>query len=155
MMDNIIFTLEQLTKMSYESQNQTLRSFIQTDVEIKLQIIRQQMLVFHKLKSVYRDVENAVLTLASLIISIDRVLKELDLVNINAMKLKIKSNRTKSKRQKLFGLWAIIKTLKNDQNMSFRQIAKYCHKFHKFEISHSMIQQMWIEIEKIGEKNER
>ena len=74
-------------------------------------------------------------------------------MNLNAIKLRGKNHKSKIKREKLLGYWAIVRTLKLKQSMSFRQIAKYFQKYHKFEISHSMIQKIWNEIEKIGEKH--
>lgn len=145
--------VENITKQTYESQNQKLRFFARVDLPVKLQILQHQKQLFHKLKSVYGDVDNAVLTLSSLILAVNTVAKELDDVNINAMKLKGTNGKTKIKRQKIFDYWAIIQTLKNEHNMSFRQISKYFQKYHKFEISHSMIQKTWNEIEKTGEKN--
>lgn len=142
--------IENITKQTYQAQNQQLRLFARVDLAMKLHILQFQKPLFHKLKSAYGDVDNAVITLASLVLSIDAVAKELDLVKLNAIKLKAQPNRVKRKRQKLFDYWAIIKTLKTEQSMSFRQIAKYFQKYHKFEISHSMIQKIWNEIENIG-----
>ena len=144
--------IENITKQTYELQNQHLRLFARVDLAMKLHILQFQKPLFHKLKSAYGDVDNAVITLASLVLSIDAVAKELDLIKLNAMKLKVQPNKMKLKRQKLIDYWAIIKTLRNEQNMSFRQIAKYFQKYHKFEISRSMIQKIWNEIENTGEK---
>ena len=144
--------IENITKQTYELQNQHLRLFARVDLAMKLHILQFQKPLFHKLKSAYGDVDNAVITLASLVLSIDAVAKELDLIKLNAMKLKVQPNKMKLKRQKLIDYWAIMKTLRNEQNMSFRQIAKYFQKYHKFEISHSMIQKIWNEIENTGEK---
>ena len=144
--------IENITKQTYELQNQHLRLFARVDLAMKLHILQFQKPLFYKLKSAYGDVDNAVITLASLVLSIDAVAKELDLIKLNAMKLKVQPNKMKLKRQKLIDYWAIIKTLRNEQNMSFRQIAKYFQKYHKFEISHSMIQKIWNEIENTGEK---
>lgn len=143
--------IEKITKQTYQTQNQKLRLFVRVDLAMKLHILQFQKPIFHKLKNAYVDVDNAILTLSSLILAIDNVSKELDLVKLNAIKLKTQPNRVKRKRQKLFDYWAIIKTLRNEQNMSFRHIAKYFQKYHKFEISHSMIQRIWNEIENIGE----
>ena len=38
------------------------------------------------------------------------------------------------------------------EGKSFRQIAKYFQKYHKFEISHSMIQKTWHELEHTKEE---
>lgn len=146
--------IENITKSNLDIQNQRLRLFAKVNITTKLKILQYQKQLFHQLKSVHNDVDNAVVTLSSLIIAIDRVVKELDIVNLNAMKLKVQPNKVKQKRQKLLDLWAIVRTLKNEQNMSFRLIAKYFQKYNKFEISHSMIQQMWEKIEKIGEKSD-
>lgn len=145
--------VENITKQTYESQNQQLRLFTRVDLPMKLQILQLQKPIFHKLKSTYTDVDNAILTLASLILAIDSIVKEIDKVNFNAIKIRGKNHKAKIKREKVLSYWAIIKTLKLEQKMSFRQIAKYFQKYHKFEISHSMIQKTWNELEKIGEKN--
>ena len=146
--------IENITKQTYELQNQHLRLFARVDLAMKLHILQFQKPLFHKLKSAYGDVDNAVITLASLVLSIDAVAKELDLIKLNAMKLKVQPNKMKLKRQKLIDYWAIIKTLRNEQNMSFRQIAKYFQKYHKFEISHSMIQKTWHELEHTKEEKD-
>lgn len=147
-MDNIILKLEQLTKMSYEAQNQILRSFIRTDVEIKLQIIQHQKQLFHKIKNIQSNTDNSILTLASLILAIDFVVGKVDDVNLNAIKLRGNNNKAKIKRQKVLGYWAIIRTLKLEQNMSFREIATYFVKYHKFDISYSTIYELWNQLEK-------
>jgi hypothetical protein len=85
--------------------------------------------------------------LASLILAIDSVAKELNLVNRNAMKLRGKNHKTKVKREKLLGYWAIVRTLKLEQSMSFRDISSYFKKYHKFEVSYSTIRELWIELE--------
>lgn len=147
-MHSIILKLEQLTKMSYEAQNQTLRSFIRTDVEIKLQIIQHQKQLFHKIKNIQSNTDNSILTLASLILAIDFVVGKVDDVNLNAIKLRGNNNKAKIKRQKVLGYWAIIRTLKLEQNMSFREIATYFVKYHKFDISYSTIYELWNQLEK-------
>jgi hypothetical protein len=146
--------VENITKQTYIVQNQKLRFFAKVDFTTKLKIIKHQKQLFHKLKGDYGDLDNDVLTFASLILAIDAVVKNIDVVNFNAIKLKGQNHKTKEKRQKVLGYWAIVRTLKIDQSMSFRQIAKYFQKYHKFEISHSMIQKIWNELENLrGEKN--
>ncbi|KFL35007.1 MULTISPECIES: hypothetical protein [unclassified Sulfurospirillum] len=146
--------IENITKQTYESQNQRLRLFARVDLKMKLHILQLQKQFFHKLKSAYGDVDNTVLTLSSLIVAIDSVIKKLDIANLNAIKIKGKSQKTKVKREKVLGYWAIVRILKLEQNMSFRQIAKYFYKYHKFEISHSMIQKTWNELEHTKEEKD-
>ena len=139
--------IEGITKLTQESQNQRLRLFAKVDITTKLKIITSQKQLFHKLKSAHSDLDNTILTLASLVLAIDSVTKELDDVNLNAIKLRGKNNKAKIKRQKMLGYWAIVRTLKLEQNMSFREIAKYFKKYHKFDVSYSTVFEMWNEIE--------
>lgn len=143
----MIRLLEKITKLNQESQNQNLRLFARVDLQTKLQIFQLQKQLFHKLKSAHSDVDNTILTLSSLIISIDVVAKELDEINLNAIKLRGKNNKAKIKRQKVLGYWAIVRTLKLEQNMSFRDIATYLSRYHKLDVSYSTIYELWNELE--------
>lgn len=140
-------SIETITKFSLEMQNQNLRLFARVDLQTKLQILQLQKQLFHKLKSAYSSLDNTILTLSSLILAIDAVAKELDDVNLNAIKLRGKNNKAKIKRQKVLGYWAIVRTLKLEQNMSFRDIATYFAKYHKLEVSYSTIYELWNELE--------
>ena len=138
---------ESITKINLESQNQNLRLFARVDLKTKLQILQLQKQLFHKLKSTHSDVDNTILTLSSLVLAIDAVAKELDDVNLNAIRMRGKNNKAKIKRQKVLGYWAIVRTLKLEQNMSFRDIATYFAKYHKLEVSYSTIYELWNELE--------
>lgn len=138
---------ESITKLNQESQNQRLRLFSKVDISTKLKILTSQKQLFHKLKSVHCDIDNTVLTLCSLILAIDIVAKELDTVNLNTIKLRAKNSKTKVKRQKVLGYWAIVRTLRLEQNMSFRDIATYFIKYHRLEVSYSTIYELWNELE--------
>ncbi len=140
-------SIETITKFSLEMQNQNLRLFARVDLQTKLQILQLQKQLFHKLKNTHGDVDNNILTLSSLILAVDSVVKELDDVNLNAIKLRGKNNKSKIKRQKVLGYWAIVRTLKLEQNMSFRDIATYFAKYHKLEVSYSTIYELWNELE--------
>jgi hypothetical protein len=153
-MQNKSKLLEELTKHSLESQNQKLRLLAKVDLDTKLKIFQYQKPLFHKLKSTHSDVDHTVLTLSSLILAVDAVVKELNSISLNAIKIRGKNNKCKAKRQKLLGYWAIVGTLKYEQNMSFRQIADYFNKYHKLEVSHSTIYVMWREIEQKPENKE-
>ncbi len=138
---------ETITKLNQESQNHKLRLFSKVDIETKLKIIVDQKLLFHKLKQNYSNVQNEVLTLSSLILAVDKVIKNLDTVNQNVIKLHLKNNRNKLKREKILDYWAIVRTLKLEQKMSFRSISIYFGKYHRLEISYSTIYSLWNELE--------
>ena len=148
MNDNTMINCEIITKMNQESQNQKLRLFAKVDITTKLKILTSQKQLFHKLKSSYGDIDNTVLTLCSLILAIDLIAKELDNVTLNAIKLRGKNSKAKVKRQKVLGYWAIVRTLKLEQNMSFRDIATYFAKYHKLDVSYSTIFELWNKLEK-------
>ena len=139
--------MERLTKMNQEAQNQKLRLFVRVELETKLKIFKEQKQLFHKLKSEHNDIDNTILTLSSFILAIHLVIKELDDVNFNAIKLRGKNNKAKIKRQKLLAYWAIIRVLRLEQNMSFRKISQYLLKYHRFEVSYSTIYGLWVELE--------
>ena len=139
---------ESITKMNQESQNQKLRFFAKVDITTKLKILTSQKQLFHKLKSSYGDIDNTVLTLCSLILAIDLIVKELDNVTLNAIKLRGKNCKIKIKRQKVLGYWAIVRTLRLEQNMSFRDISAYFAKYHKLNVSYSTVYELWNELEK-------
>lgn len=142
-----ILNCETITKLNQESQNQRLRLFAKVDISTKLKILDKQKELFHKLKSAHSNVENTILTLSSLILAIDAIEKKLDNVNLNAIKLRAKNNKAKVKRQKVLGYWSIVRTLKLEQNMSFRDISIYFGKYHKLEVSYSTIYELWNELE--------
>lgn len=146
--------MEKITKLNLESQNKILRLFVRIDLKTKLQILQLQKQMFHQLKSAYSDVDNSILTLSTLILAIDEVVKELEVVNFNAIKLRTKNRKSKIKRQKIIGYWAIVRTLKLEQNMSFRDIAAYFTKYHKIEVSYSTIYELWNELENNLNKKE-
>ena len=139
---------ESITKMNQESQNQKLRFFAKVDITTKLKILTSQKQLFHKLKSSYGDIDNTVLTLCSLILAIDLIVKELDNVTLNAIKLRGKNCKIKIKRQKVLGYWAIVRSLKLEQNMSFRNISAYFAKYHRLDVSYSTIFELWNKLEK-------
>ena len=70
--------------------------------------------------------------------------RELALINLD--KLKMRKRKSKTKRDKVLGLWAVIKTLRNE-NVSFRDISRYLKKNHSLTIGHSLIHAMWHELE--------
>ena len=137
-----------ITKLNRESQNSRLRMFARVDTEAKIEIMKSQKKLFHELKnSGFYNEENATLTLASLILSVDKIVNNLNGVQFNLLKFN-SQNQTKggNKREQILGYWAIIKELR-EQKMSFRKIAKYLKKYHKFEVSYSAIYALWAEIE--------
>lgn len=143
---------ERLTRMTKETQNQKLRLFAKVDITTKLKILYAQKQLFYKLNSIHGEVDNSVLTLCSLILAINDVEKSLSTINLNVLKFRSKNIKSNVKREKILALWSIVRSLKIEQKMSFRDISKYFLKYHRLNVSYSTIYEMWNEIENNNKK---
>lgn len=156
MQKEILRNCEIITKMNQETQNQMIRTFIKLDISVKVDIFKEQKIIFHKLKNTHFDVDNSILTYASFVLAIELIIKRTNHVNLKAMKLRSKNTKKQNqKREKLLSYWSIIKTLKLEQNYSFREISDYLLKYHRLEVSYSLIYQIWNEIETINLHEEK
>lgn len=142
-----MITCEQITKISESIQNKLIREFAKVDTATKLQVTYERPKIFHKLKNLHGNIDNKVIELSSFVLAIKKVLGNFDTVNFNAVKLNAKHAKASLKREKLLGYWAIVRTLKLEHKMSFRDIATYFAKYHKLEVSYSTIFSMWNELE--------
>ncbi len=136
-----------ITKMSYEEQNYQLRLFARMDLATKLQITEHQNPIFHKLRIKHQDIGKVILSFSAHILAIDSVLGQLDDVALNASKFNNKSIRAKSKREKIISYWAIVRSLKLEQKMSWRGVKQYLFKYHKLSVAHSTLFTLWNELE--------
>lgn len=139
--------VERLTQMPEDIQNQQLRFFARLNLEMRLKILSNQKQIFHKLKGSHPNTDNALLSLSSLLIAIKEETYSLDAIDLNVIKIRGKNNKRRMKRNILLGYWAIVKKLKNDENMSFREISLYLRKYHHQDIAYSTIYAVWQEIE--------
>lgn len=147
----ILRNCEIITKMNQETQNQMIRTFTKLDISVKVDIFKEQKVIFHKLKNIHFITDNSILTYASFVLAIKLIISKTDQVNLKAIKLRTKNAKKQNqKREKLLSYWSVIKTLKLEQNYSFREISDYLLKYHRFEVSYSLIYQTWNEIEIIN-----
>lgn len=139
--------VEKTTKMPIEQQNQLLRIFARVYIADKLMIIKQQKKIFFHLKNTYNyNVDNTILTYSAFILSINQYLND-NKNNIKISIFKAAKFRKSFKRDKIIEKWAVVKSLKNHEKLSFRQISQYLQKYHRLDISYSLIYRLWIEIE--------
>ena len=147
----ILRNCEIITKMNQETQNQMIRTFTKLDISVKVDIFKEQKVIFHKLKNIHFITDNSILTYASFVLAIKLIVSKTNEVNLKAIKLRTKNTKKQNqKREKLLSYWSVIKTLKNEQNYSFREISDYLLKYHRFEVSYSLVYQTWNEIEIIS-----
>lgn len=143
-----------LLKITDEEQKAILRSFVKMPLESRVKVMEESRAIFYPLKEENKDMALQVLSYASLILAIVKYKDTTDALKRHTVAIRSKSYRKQPKRDKLLGKWALIKSLKNDENLSFRQIAAYLQKYHKLSVVHSTIHDMWCELEmsKKGEK---
>lgn len=147
----ILRNCEIITKMNQETQNQMIRTYTKLDISVKVDVFKEQKVIFHKLKNIHFITDNSILTYASFVLAIEVVIKNTNQVNLKAIKLRTKNAKKQNqKREKLLSYWSVVKTLKLEQNYSFREISDYLLKYHRFEVSYSLIYQTWNEIEIIN-----
>ncbi len=147
-------TVARLLKKTDEEQKAILRSFVKMPLEARVKVMEESRAIFYPLKEEHKDMALHVLSYASLVLAIAKYQDSTDDIKKHIVSLRSRNVRTQPKREKLLGKWAIIKSLKNDENLSFRQIATYLYKYHKLSVVHSTIYDMWCELEvtKKGEK---
>lgn len=151
MQKEILKNCEIITKMNQETQNQMIRTFTKLDISVKVDIFKEQKVIFHKLKNIHFITDNSILTYASFVLAIKLIIKNTNQVNLKAIKLRARNAKKQNqKREKLLSYWSVVKTLKLEQNYSFRDISNYLFKYHRFEVSYSLIYQTWNEIEIIN-----
>lgn len=147
----ILKNCEIITKMNQETQNQMIRTYTKLDISVKVDVFKEQKVIFHKLKNIHFITDNSILTYASFVLAIEVVIKNTNQVNLKAIKLRTKNAKKQNqKREKLLSYWSVVKTLKLEQNYSFREISDYLLKYHRFEVSYSLVYQTWNEIEIIN-----
>lgn len=134
-------------------ENNQIRLFSKVDYEMKIKILKHQKSLFHKLKQQNKGRSNEELMLTSLVHAIKEMTLSLDDISLKSFTIRGKNIKSEIKKEKLLSYWAIVKTLRERENMSFRQISKYFLKYHKFEVSYSTIQKTWNKIERKENKN--
>jgi len=156
--------IEKILQMNEFGQSVNLRFFSRINIDMRVEIFEYHKKIFYRLKQVHKNKSHAVLSYCAFILSIQKFVNELekmdlkDYENLSLEDIKkisqkkanlflIKKSRKKTKRDKLIGYWAIVKSLKNDEKFSFRQISEYLKKYHKFEVGHTLIYTLWKEFE--------
>ena len=125
LVDKIIKNCEAITKMNQETQNQMIRTYTKLDISVKVDVFKEQKVIFHKLKNIHFITDNSILTYASFVLAVEVVIKNTNQVNLKAIKLRTKNAKKQNqKREKLLSYWSIVKTLKLEQNYSFREISE-------------------------------
>ncbi len=141
---NDIKKIESITKLNMKQHNRLLRFFSKSDLQTKVAIFKKQREVFFTLKNLHKTVDKPILSYSSLVISIYAERKN---INSNAKIFKIRKFRRSLKREKIIEKWAVVKSLKINEKLSFRQISMYLRKYYRLNVSYSLIYKIWTELE--------
>jgi len=137
----------QLLKSTNEEQKQTLRFFSKMPLESRVRVFERHKQTLYSLRDKHNKVDIPILSYASFILAVDQYVSTITEIDKNTLDLRAKSMRKFAKREKLLTKWALIKELKNVKKLSFRQIATYLKKYHKLEVVHSTVYDLWKELE--------
>lgn len=164
----MLLSIERLLKMSQEQQNSQLRYYSRCPIEIRVSILNNKTSLFHKLRQENGDTDKAMLEYCAWILAISEhhhesnksyagmSLDEIRDVSDRRMNLFIQSTQTirAKQRERVLGLWAEIRTAKLNHGMSYRQIVAYLKKKHRFDVSRSLLNVMWNELEENNTKDD-
>lgn len=157
-------TIDRLLKMSIEQQSSYLRLFARSSIDLRISVLTDKTTRFHQIRQENSDVAKGALEYCALILAIksahddEKSLHNLSFGNMGINEIQTVSRKKAEqfmrrikkpdpKREKLLGYWAVVRTLKLEQGFSFRQIALYLKKYHRFNVAHSTIFQLWNELE--------
>lgn len=144
---NVTLLLDSITNTSSKIQTVRLKEFSKFNIELRNEVFRKMREEYFKIKNLSND--KVLLNHAAMIIAIDKVKSSCDEITLNTMNIKSKFSTRSIKREKLIEKWAIIKRLKTQENMSYRDIQKYIRKHHRIDVAHSTIFEVWHEFEEI------
>lgn len=165
MVEQMLFIVDQITKMSEKQQHLALLLLAKLPIEIRLELFEKHKTVFYKLKQRHAEISPSVLSYCALLIvslsykNNQEMLQQENFKNLSLEDiLKLSKQRiqlfkqSKQRRKLKYDLvidhWSLIKTLVT-HNISFRDISDYLKKYHRINISYSTIYQIYT---KLGEE---
>lgn len=140
--------IQYLTKKPTAEQKRLLKLFIKLTLTQRKEVLKKQRSIFHILRiSKGKEFDYETLTLASQILALEDYENSLDTHELDLIKYKNKKVNKNNKTGKLLVIWSIIKDLKENKNMTFREIADFITDT-RFEVSYSLVFKEWQKFEK-------
>ena len=140
-------TVVKLLKMTDDQQKIAIRKFSKLTTCQRIGVMQEHRKIFYVLKQRNKQVNVNTLSYLAFIRAI-LVLTDEDNLNYKVTKLRSNFKKSHSKFEILLERWALIKELRTEHTMSFRDISSYLLKYHKIKIAHSTIFEMWQKLEK-------
>ncbi len=152
MCSNISNKLNIYTKIAQNKRVKILRWFARQDEEVILLAFERQKTHLFKLSQI-KEENRSIIYLSAMYLAIDTLyqagklplsknkgssLEEIQ--NITDLQIRqFKKNIEAPKIERLLNLKGKMITLRNDQNMSYRDISKFLKKYHRLDVSHTTI----------------
>lgn len=152
-LDELNQKISMLSKTATSDRQKSLRWLSRQNDLVIYDLFKLQKNHFHRLKSQNTDYDLILLSIASLFLALkesilssqvpNRKNKNSDFsflrqVSKNRAK-QFRKPRKKLKQERLLNLQSVILGLVNNDGYSYREVSEYLLKYHKFEVSHTMI----------------
>ena len=158
-------TIEKSTLLNQQDQSFLLRHFSRLPLERQLDVLNRhrKILFLRKQQKMDEEVPINVASYIALILAnkshfadekrlTNKRFEDMELDEIRALsminldKLKAKKRKVRTKRDKVIGLWAVVKMLR-EKKISFRDVSRYLKQHHSLDVGHSMLHALWNEFE--------
>lgn len=130
--------ISSITQLDGKEQKRLSHLFARLNELLRVEIFENQRTIFHKLKSKNIDIENNTITYCSFILAIKEYESNVNLDELRSIKFKNQYKKIDI-NEKLSTVASVIIQLKDKQNFTYRNIAKYLKKNHRIDVAHSTI----------------
>ncbi len=127
-----------ITQLDSNEQKRLSHLFARLNEFLRVEIFENQRTIFHKLKSKNIDIENNTITYCSFILAIKEYESNVNLDELRSIKFENQYKKIDI-NEKLSTVVSVIIQLKEKQNFTYRDIAKYLKKNHRIDVAHSTI----------------
>ncbi len=156
-------SIQEYAKLSKKEIAVNSRWFFKQNELIIYEVFKIQKQQFYKLKNLFQNADSITLSASALFVAIAKVKQAIiaksskakinNIVNIKSpITLRIKQMKRKSKGEKyekLLNQKSTILELREKENTSFYEIARYLLKWHKLDVSHSWVRKFYNDIKEL------
>ena len=154
--------IDTATAMSISDRQKSLRWLSRQNELVIYDVFKLQKNHFHRLKSQKTDDDLILLAICLLFLALKEAISSAQIPNrkhksgdfgflrqVSKNRAKqFRKARKKAKHEKLFDLQSVILNLLENEKYSYRKVSGYLLKYHKFEVSHTMIGDFYREIKR-------
>lgn len=130
--------ISSITQLDSKEQKRLSHLFARLNELLRVEIFENQRTIFHKIKSKYIDIENNTIGYCSFILAIKEFESNVNFDELQSIKFE-NQYRKIDINEKLSTVVSVIIQLREKQNFTYRDIAKYLKKNHRINVAHSTI----------------